>query len=184
MSLKHGLLGLLNYSEMTGYELGKAFRDSLSFFWQAQSSQIYRELNKLEDAGLLISHIEIQTDKPNKRVYAITESGRSELQAWLATAMPDELMATKSEALMRIFFSSEKSIDENIKALEKLASTYEKEVAEISEISAIIDSYKPFARSEKDALYWELTADFGRAHSKMCLEWVQSCIRRLQEEKK
>lgn len=30
MSLKHGLLGLLSYSDMTGYELGKAFQDSLS----------------------------------------------------------------------------------------------------------------------------------------------------------
>ncbi len=48
MALKQGLLGLLNYGEMTGYELAKAFNDSLSFFWQAQTSQIYRELNQLE----------------------------------------------------------------------------------------------------------------------------------------
>ena len=39
MALKQGLLGLLNYGEMTGYELAKAFNDSLSFFWQAQTSQ-------------------------------------------------------------------------------------------------------------------------------------------------
>ena len=37
MSLKHGLLGLLNYGSMTGYELDKIFRDSLSFFWQAKT---------------------------------------------------------------------------------------------------------------------------------------------------
>ena len=37
MALKQGLLGLLNYGEMTGYELAKAFNDSLSFFWQAQT---------------------------------------------------------------------------------------------------------------------------------------------------
>ena len=85
MALKQGLLGLLNYGEMTGYELAKAFNDSLSFFWQAQTSQIYRELNQLEAEGLLHSHIEVQTGKPDKRVYAITTQGKAELDRWLAS---------------------------------------------------------------------------------------------------
>ena len=43
--LKHGILGLLNYGDMTGYEIREAFESSLKFFWPAQTSQIYRELN-------------------------------------------------------------------------------------------------------------------------------------------
>ncbi len=46
--LKHGILGLLNYHDMTGYEIMEVFRDSLRFFWSAQTSQIYRELQTLE----------------------------------------------------------------------------------------------------------------------------------------
>ena len=42
--LKHGILGLLNYHSLTGYEIMEVFRDSLNFFWSAQTSQIYREL--------------------------------------------------------------------------------------------------------------------------------------------
>lgn len=30
--LKHGILGLLNYHDMTGYEIMEVFRDSLRFF--------------------------------------------------------------------------------------------------------------------------------------------------------
>ena len=45
VSLKHGLLGLLNYQPMTGYELDKEFKESLAYFWQAKPQQIYRELN-------------------------------------------------------------------------------------------------------------------------------------------
>jgi len=45
MALKHGLLGLLNYKSETGYDLDKLFKQSLNFFWKAQTSQIYRELN-------------------------------------------------------------------------------------------------------------------------------------------
>lgn len=57
MSLKYGLLSLLNYGDMTGYELSKEFDDSLGFFWQAQISQIYRELNTMEKCGWLKSKI-------------------------------------------------------------------------------------------------------------------------------
>ena len=46
--LKHGILGLINYHEMTGYEIMQTFKDSLNFFWKAQTSQIYRELQVLE----------------------------------------------------------------------------------------------------------------------------------------
>lgn len=49
--LKHGILGLLNYHDMTGYEIMQTFRDSLRFFWSAQTSQIYRELQKLDEKG-------------------------------------------------------------------------------------------------------------------------------------
>ena len=46
--LKHGILGLLNYHYLTGYEIIETFRDSLRFFWSAQISRIYRELQTLE----------------------------------------------------------------------------------------------------------------------------------------
>lgn len=40
MSLKYGLLGLLNHEDMTGYELSKAFKDSLSFLAGPNESNI------------------------------------------------------------------------------------------------------------------------------------------------
>lgn len=73
MSLKHGLLGLLNYGKMSGYELNKTFNDSLYFFWKIQISRIYRELNHMEKTGWLTSETVFQTDKPNKRLYSLTD---------------------------------------------------------------------------------------------------------------
>ena len=55
MPLAHGILGLLHYGSMSGYDLSKAFRASVNLFWHAQTSQIYATLDKLERAGL-ISH--------------------------------------------------------------------------------------------------------------------------------
>lgn len=138
MALKQGLLGLLNYGEMTGYELAKAFNDSLSFFWQAQTSQIYRELNQLEAEGLLHSRIEVQTGKPDKRVYAITAQGKAELDRWLASDLSTEMMPTRSEVLLRIFFSGSRSPRENREMLERLAQVYEVRQREMESVAGLI----------------------------------------------
>ena len=88
MSLRHGLLGLINYSPMTGYEIVKDFENSLSYFWHATSQQIYKELDAMEKSGWLVSERIIQTEKPNKRVYSITPEGKAALLEWLST--PEE----------------------------------------------------------------------------------------------
>ncbi len=77
--LKHGILGLLNYHQLTGYEIMTVFRDSLHFFWSAQTSQIYRELQTLEAKGWVSKTPVPQQSKPDKNVYAITPEGHEEL---------------------------------------------------------------------------------------------------------
>jgi len=81
--LKHGILGLINYREMTGYEIMQTFRDSLNFFWKAQTSQIYRELQTLEKKEWVAKTVVLQQGKPDKNVYSITQEGRCELLRWL-----------------------------------------------------------------------------------------------------
>ncbi len=84
MSLKHGMLGLLINGPRSGYDLDRVFKDSLAFFWPAKTSQIYRELDAMERKGWLTSERVIQSEKPNKRVYSITEEGRREFRDWLS----------------------------------------------------------------------------------------------------
>ena len=74
--LKHGILGLLNYKEMTGYEIMEIFRDSLNYFWDAKTSQIYRELQWLEQKECVNKTIVPQNGKPDKNVYSITATDR------------------------------------------------------------------------------------------------------------
>ena len=86
--LKHGILGLINYHKMTGYEIMQTFRDSLNFFWNAQTSQIYRELQTLEAKKWVDKAVVEQQGKPDKNVYSITEEGRTELLRWLGDSNP------------------------------------------------------------------------------------------------
>ena len=82
MSLDHILLGLLR-EPTTGYDLGNAFSENVRHFWSAELSQIYPTLKRLEQRGMLRSRVEPSPKGPNRRVYALTEAGRSELLGWL-----------------------------------------------------------------------------------------------------
>lgn len=181
MSLKHGLLGLLNYGRMTGYELDKAFKDSLNFFWQAQTSQIYRELNAMEKLGWLTSEIVFQTDKPNKKQYSITDAGRSELRKWLDENSLDSGLQIRSVFLMKLFFSGERSIDENITMLKNYKKVCMDGLSAMEETNRSIDRYRRRVSTDQQALYWEFTADFGKSYIKMCLDWADHTIKTLED---
>ena len=76
MSLGNALLGLLSHGPMTGYDLKKLLDHPIGFFWVAQMSQIYRELNKMEEKGLVKSAIEPQEKRPDRKVYQLTKGGK------------------------------------------------------------------------------------------------------------
>ena len=117
MSLKYGLLGLLSYEPTTGYDIAKKFNGTLSLFWQATASQVYRELDAMEQNGWLVSEHVIQNDKPNKRVYSVTEEGHTELTTWLSMPSLQNAMQAKSEFLMRLFFAGETNKEQAIHLL-------------------------------------------------------------------
>ncbi|GHJ99161.1 PadR family transcriptional regulator [Streptomyces sp. Y2F8-2] len=99
MSLRHALLGLLSERSASGYDLLKLFDTSLATVWPATQSQIYTELTKLADAGL----ISVAAEGPRgRKEYAVTEQGMAELRHWLTETAPQR--NTRSDILLRVFF--------------------------------------------------------------------------------
>lgn len=172
--LKHGILGLLNYHEMTGYEIMVAFRDSLRFFWSAQTSQIYRELQTLETRGWAGKTPVAQQGKPDKNIYAITAEGREELLKWLGQA---EVQGEyRNRILMKVFFFGERSREENIRYFEALRDYYAMLLQSLETVPETIRDYSQFLGGGDKTLYWEMTVDYGRRNMKMHMDWAQSCI--------
>ena len=175
--LKHGILGLLNYGDKTGYEIMTVFRDSLNHFWTAQTSQIYRELQTMEKAGWISErHVE-QTGKPDKNVFSITAEGRAELLRWLrADNLP---RSVRDPFLMKTFFMGELPVEENLaffRAFQE-ASVFPDEG---QQASAKADLYQQAIKHPEKAIYWKLTIEFGRMYEKMQREWCEYCIRELE----
>lgn len=183
MSLRHGLLGLLNYGSMTGYELDKTFKDSLSFFWQAKTSQIYRELDSMEGRGWLSSKRVIQHEKPNKRLYTITDSGKEELKSWLSTPGSDIAGATRARSsfLMRVFFFGELSTKQSLEILQ----LYREKCIEASKGMGVaydsISKYDEIIADDEKSKYWYITALYGDTFLQASLSWVDKAIAILKE---
>jgi DNA-binding PadR family transcriptional regulator len=85
MPLHHALLSLLADGESYGYELRSAFERSVGPQWGALNiGHLYQVLDRLKrDGHVEIVRAESQPRRPDRLIYAITDSGRAELDAWL-----------------------------------------------------------------------------------------------------
>lgn len=176
--LKHGILGLLNYHDMTGYEVMEVFKDSLNYFWIAQTSQIYRELQGLEKHGWVRKTVVPQQGKPDKNVYSITETGKAELLRWLSESGPG--LNPRTPVLMKVFFLGERGWEENISYFRRLKEECEQFLEHLSEVPEHIAAYENLLGEKEKSVYWQMTVDYGRRNMQMYIDWAQECIRRLE----
>lgn len=181
MSLKHGILGLIDYGPMTGYELCKVFNESLAFFWQATTSQVYRELASMEKSGWLTSDEIIQSGKPNKKLYTLTESGRAELRVWISCPLAPSDIVTRHTFLMKLFFAS---AGERESAMAHLVSFRDMNRTHLEELatSSAIETYEKDVPQSGASVYWALTAQFGLDYYRMCITWADNAIKKLSLE--
>ncbi|MCL2022331.1 MAG: PadR family transcriptional regulator [Betaproteobacteria bacterium] len=182
MSLSFGLLGLLTYQDSTGYDLTKMFEDSLNNFWHAQSSQIYRELKRMEGFGWVSSRSIVQDGRPNKRLYTITDTGRSELAAWLMEAKP-EFENYHSAMLMRVFFGSDSR--ESTLALLKECRKQCQNMLETNFpiVRRNVEEYSTIISGGQDkSKYWAMPLDLGIAKTRAMMEWAERCIAQIEGE--
>ncbi len=76
-------------------------RERVRFFWQARHSQIYPELARLEGEGLVTHRVVEQRDRPDKKVYEITNAGLEVLREWVTA--PAEPRAARDELVLKAY---------------------------------------------------------------------------------
>ncbi|MBT2449004.1 PadR family transcriptional regulator [Streptomyces sp. ISL-43] len=86
MALRHAVLAALLDEELSGYQLAKAFGTGVANFWHALPQQLYAELAKLEQEGLIAGREVVQDTRPNKRLFQVTAAGLAELERFAATS--------------------------------------------------------------------------------------------------
>jgi len=183
LSLGNALLGLLNYRSMTGYDLKKTFDNTIDFFWSAQMSQIYRELNNLEQKGLVLSKIEAQEKRPDRKVYQLTEEGRNTFLNWL-NKFPNQLSQNnRSRFLMRVFFSSKIKLDELSFEITRYKKEKENQLKYLEKVQQGINDYSKDKKYKTETFYWELILKKGNKDNSADIEWAEECLQLIEEKK-
>lgn len=101
MTLRHVLLAALSKQADTGYGLSRRLREDLSHIWHARQQQVYRELGRLQDEGLVRVECLTRGNLPEKKRYSLTQAGAEQLDAWLTSSIPPP--EAKSEAFVKLY---------------------------------------------------------------------------------
>lgn len=85
MSVRYGLMALLERTPMYGYQLRHEFEQSTGSTWPLNVGQVYTTLSRLERDGMVEPAGE--SDDAGKMVYRLTDAGRADLAGWFMTPL-------------------------------------------------------------------------------------------------
>ena len=167
-------LGLLAQRPGSGYDLLRTFEKTMANVWPATQSQLYGELNKLADTGL----IEITDIGPRgRKEYRITPDGRAELQRWVTS--PEDDPPLRDASLLRVFLLGEISPQQARKHMVAAAEHADAEVKRLEELRDSIDW------TDGDSLFFGRAAlEYGLRRYAMDAGWARWVVDALDKRRK
>jgi PadR family transcriptional regulator, regulatory protein AphA len=123
------ILGLLYERPGSGYDLKQTADRSTRHFWAISFGQLYPELKRLNEAGL-VEVEESPTGSRQRNLYRITDAGREALALWVAdsSVVPFEV---RDEMLLKLFFSDAVTLEERLSLLEAMEARHRAGAAEL-----------------------------------------------------
>lgn len=101
--LRYLALGLLMQGPGHGYQLDQQLEQDFGMIWKAGQTKLYVTLSSLEKKGLLRSEMEPQENRPDRKIYHLTEEGREIFLKWIREPVPS-LRAVRVELLAKLRF--------------------------------------------------------------------------------
>ena len=167
-------LGLLAQRPGSGYDLLRTFEKTMANVWPATQSQLYGELNRLADTGL----IEITDIGPRgRKEYRITRDGRAELQRWVTS--PEDDPPLRDASLLRVFLLGEISPQQARRHMVAVAEHADAEVKRLEELRDSIDW------TDGDSLFFGRAAlEYGLRRYAMDADWARWVVDALDKRRK
>jgi DNA-binding PadR family transcriptional regulator len=165
------ILGMTRGQPRSGYEIKAVVDGTTRFFWAASYGQIYPELKRLSEAGLVVG-VDSPTGGRRRTVYEITADGEEELKAWLRQR--PETYEMRDEGLLKLFFADALPREE---ALEILRAMRAHRLAANQELRAM----EPMA-AEKDDPFPLLVLRGGLEFTEWFADWCERMETRLLEQ--
>src|SRR3954452_15529099 len=165
------ILGMLSRGPKSGYEIKNLVDHSTRFFWAASYGQIYPELRRLADAGLIVGSEDPYGELP-RTVYRLTPEGEAALQEWLGA--PPEGFEMRHEGMLKVFFADALPTRERVQRLRDMEAQHRAKVAALRDVEAGAD------KDPASSAYTVLR--FGIAFNEWVAEWCEGAAGDLDEQ--
>ncbi len=180
---KFAILGMLSHEPLTGYDLKKRMEFTIGFFWPDLSfSKIYPNLKKLEVEELVrMKKIEGE-NRPDRKIYTITEKGRLELKEWISLPIDMEksrnMFSIMQELLLKLFFGGITSVEDSIEFISISAEQFKQSQNLLEQFEV---NLKENLKNSDDHYYFLTTVLMGIEVSKAVISWSKKAKELLKE---
>ncbi|GAA3926477.1 PadR family transcriptional regulator [Litoribacillus peritrichatus] len=178
MSLQHSLLVLLAEQPSSGYELSQKFKSGVGYFWKASHQQIYTQLKKLTEDGLIDFEEEQQEGKPDKKIYKVTAQGMAGLKTWLSSEIKPS--KTNDALLVMIYGGRYVGDDVILKEVRRHRDIHQKGLEKLLAIESLYFNLDDELKPQYRLPY--LTLKRGIRGEQSWLEWADEVIAELSPQ--
>ena len=163
------VLGLLSLGPRSGYDIKQVVDRSTRFFWAASYGQIYPELRRLEAEGLVEGE-DAPTGARGRRVYKLTDAGRTALEEWLLGR--ETTIEYRDESLLRLFFGDALPRQQALDLLEGRQNGHLQYLEILRAIAALPGG--------KDPDFVDLVLQWGIDFNEWGANWCEEQLKRLR----
>jgi DNA-binding PadR family transcriptional regulator len=159
------LLALLAKEPAHGYELKTLLEQIFGEAYPPPNvGQIYVTLQRLERDGLVRSQDVVQTARPNKRVYELTEAGREALSEWIDA--PSEGPRIRDDFFMKLALGPMSGITDRMDLINRQRRHYLKLMRSLSRLAG---------DTGRDSQIPRLLIEGAMLHVQADLDWLERC---------
>lgn len=162
---RFAILGALSMWPMTGYDIRKVLESGIGRFWSESYGQLYPELRRMSENGVIRKSEEGGRGKPRRILYSLTSRGREELKEWLqAPAVPG---TAREELLLKLFFGSQVDVRVSAGQLQRFREFHEECLRKCRRVEKSLQA----AEKSPDSVYWIATLKYSEYVSRALIEW-------------
>jgi DNA-binding PadR family transcriptional regulator len=167
------ILGLLALGAQSGYDIKQLADMSTRHFWATSYGQIYPELRRLTQAGLIKAE-DASRGNRERTLYHLTAEGRKALHAWVADGTV-QAVEIRDEMLLKLFFADAMSGKETVKHLGAMRRRHQ-------EVAAGLREHEPMVAAQPHRMKYEVLK-FGVALHEWCADWYGRLAKDLESGK-
>ncbi|MDE7164294.1 MAG: PadR family transcriptional regulator [Clostridiales bacterium] len=176
--MEYIILGLLLLQSRTIYQLRKRINEGLNLMYSCSTGSIQAAIKKLLKSGY-IRVDEIVENGKQKKLYSITEAGKTQFNAWVNSAIDNN--AGKNPELAKVYFMGFSEKDNRIKLIQNHIHELQNALSTLENICE--DGEDILADSqENDILFYQLqTAKYGRDLIRFNIDWYNKLLENIRE---